>query len=182
MLESRSQYRPCHVRVPDLNKRLAAILVDDKYYSFFRIEKDSQRALEITNKLTRRGDQTVITKTAKGYVIWVLEPEACPEQLTQDRSQSTNSSQVSYKLLESRSQYQPCQIRVPDLDKRLSAILVEGKYYSLFRVAGDRQKFTETIAKLNRRNDETVVTRTSKGFIIWVLEPEAYLDQSAEGN
>ncbi|HEY9805354.1 MAG TPA: hypothetical protein V6D04_02205, partial [Candidatus Obscuribacterales bacterium] len=64
------------IRVPDLDHRLSAIAVEGQYYSFFRVVKDRSQALEVANRLARRGDQATITSTAKGEVVWVLEPEA----------------------------------------------------------------------------------------------------------
>jgi hypothetical protein len=75
ILESRTLYQTCRIKVPHLEQRLFAILVDDQYYSFFRAEKTKEKALEILAKLGHRVQKTVITKTEKGYVIWTLEPE-----------------------------------------------------------------------------------------------------------
>ena len=76
ILESRSQYQSCRVRVPDLELPVAAILVDREYYSFFKAVQEPSKVLTILAKLASRGDSTAITKTASGYAIWVLESEA----------------------------------------------------------------------------------------------------------
>ena len=76
ILEFRSQYQSCRIRVPDLEQPVAAILVDREYYSFFKVLQEAQKVLAIVAKLRNRGDKTVITKTASGYAIWVIEPEA----------------------------------------------------------------------------------------------------------
>ena len=78
ILESRSQYQSCRVRVPDLELPVAAILVDREYYSFFKAAQEASKVLTIVAKLGNRGDSTAITKTASGYAIWVIEPEASP--------------------------------------------------------------------------------------------------------
>lgn len=70
------KYRLCYIRVPDLEQPLAAILFEDKYYSSFRTIEDLQPAQQIIQKLSHRGDEIVITKTADGFGIWVLEPDA----------------------------------------------------------------------------------------------------------
>jgi hypothetical protein len=75
ILEFRSQYQSCRIRVPDLEQSVAAILVDDEYYSFFKAIKEPEKVLAIVAKLGNRNDRTAITKTAKGYAIWVKEPE-----------------------------------------------------------------------------------------------------------
>ena len=76
ILESRSQYQSCRVRVPDLELPVAAILVDREYYSFFKAVKEAEKVLAIVAKLGNRGDSTAITKTGSGYAIWVIEPES----------------------------------------------------------------------------------------------------------
>jgi len=76
ILESRSQYKSCRIRVPDLELPVAAILVDREYYSFFKAVQEPSKVLAIVAKLGNRGDSTAITTTASGYAIWVLEPEA----------------------------------------------------------------------------------------------------------
>ncbi|NJL36238.1 MAG: hypothetical protein HC899_05375 [Leptolyngbyaceae cyanobacterium SM1_4_3] len=75
ILTSRSQYRPCHIRVPDLEKPLAAIAFNGNYYSLFKVVEDVQQAKQIIVRLSHRGDSTIITKSLKGYGLWVLEPE-----------------------------------------------------------------------------------------------------------
>ena len=78
ILEFRSQYQSCRIRVPDLELPVAAILVDREYYSFFKAVQEASKVLAIVAKLGNRGDSTAITKTASGYAIWVIEPEANP--------------------------------------------------------------------------------------------------------
>ncbi|MDF0554744.1 hypothetical protein [Kamptonema sp. UHCC 0994] len=75
IIESRSQYRHCHITVPDLEHPVAALCVDGEFYSFLKAVKEAEKAIEIAAKLGNSGDKTVITKTPKGYVIWVKEPE-----------------------------------------------------------------------------------------------------------
>lgn len=82
IIESRSRYRPCHIAVPDLEQPVAAILVDSEFYSFFKAVKDAEKVLAIAAKLGDSGDMTVITKTPKGYVIWVREPEGYSDLLS----------------------------------------------------------------------------------------------------
>ena len=76
VLELRTQYKSCRIRVPDLEQPVAAILVDREYYSFFQAIKEAEKVLAIVAKLGNRGDSTAITKTASGYAIWVMELEA----------------------------------------------------------------------------------------------------------
>jgi hypothetical protein len=76
ILESRHLYQTCRIKVPHLERRLFAILVDDgQYYSFFRAEKTKEKVQDIMAKIGHQLQKTVITKTEKGYVIWTWEPE-----------------------------------------------------------------------------------------------------------
>mgnify|MGYP001806200612 CR=1 FL=1 len=78
IIDSRELYRSCHVWLPDWKERIAAICVDKEYYSLFRAVKDAEETLALVTKLGKKGNKTVITKIPKGYVIWVIEPEAIP--------------------------------------------------------------------------------------------------------
>jgi hypothetical protein len=74
---SPGEYRTCHICVPDSEERLAAILVDRQYYSFFQSVKERVKALNVVAKLQEKGNNAAIVKTPKGYSIWVLESTAC---------------------------------------------------------------------------------------------------------
>lgn len=142
ILESRSQYRSCHIRVPDESDRLAAIQVGDQYYSFFKVVKERQKALQIAARLVYRGDEVVITHVSKGDVIWILEPDArC--------SQTEKSANRLYKILQDDWEYESCVISVPDIAQPLEAIFATGKYYSLLRVVKDREAAIELADRLN---------------------------------
>jgi hypothetical protein len=176
ILESRHQYHPCHIQVPDVDKRLAAILVEEKYYSFFKVVRDGQQALEVAAKLSHRGDEITITQTKKGYGIWIWEPEASASAPS-DRPQSPvrHSVLATSKILVFGNQYQVRQVRVPDLEQLLMAILVDQKYYSFFKAAENGQQALEIAAKLSQKGDELVITFEQQGYGIWVEELEAYL-------
>lgn len=165
VIESRHQYQPCHIQTPDVEARVAAIELDGKYYSFFRVEANQSAALKLASRLQQRGDVPIVTQIPKGYAIWVLEPDA----------RRVSASTASYKILQEQNQYRLCYIRVPDLEKPLAAILFEGKYYSSFRTIEDLQPAQQIIQKLSHRGDKIVVTKTADGFGIWVLEPDATL-------
>ncbi|HAN73609.1 MAG TPA: hypothetical protein DCQ51_09865 [Planktothrix sp. UBA8407] len=76
IIQSKNQYHTCRIKVPDLEKPVAAVCVDQEYYSFFKAVEAADKTLEIVAKLGNVGDSTVITKTPKGYAIWVKEPNA----------------------------------------------------------------------------------------------------------
>ncbi|WOB42698.1 hypothetical protein HNI00_05680 [Thermoleptolyngbya oregonensis NK1-22] len=194
ILELRTDYRSCHIVLPDSNERTAAIALAGEYYSFFRVEKSEARAQSICAKLMQRGHRPVITRVPKGFVVWTLEPNAqLATQTTSARLSDTSSSLNSstgapsekaatdapvapYRILVSPDQYKFCNIRVPDLDKRLMAICVDGLFYSLFKTLEDVQQAVQIVKKLNYRGNETIITKNAKGYSLWVLEPDARMD------
>lgn len=72
------RYQACHIRVPYQEGRLAAICVDQRYYSLFRIVNQAQQANRVEAKLRDRGCDVMVTETVRGYALWVLEVEAWP--------------------------------------------------------------------------------------------------------
>jgi hypothetical protein len=175
VLASRDQYQACHIRLPGDDHRLAAVLVDGKFYSLLKIVKEPQKALKICNLMIGKGRQLVVTKTTKGVAIWTHEPDAIVESRTQKHLQTPRSTAtvIPDSSLEVASQYQNCYIRVADLDDRLEAIQWNNRYYSLFKLTETRQQALEFVTKLKRRGDGVVMTQTSQGYRIWVWEPDA---------
>lgn len=205
ILELGANYRPCHIVLPDTNERTAAIALAGEYYSFFRVEKSEARTQAICARLMQRGHRPIVTKVPKGFAVWTLEPNAqlasqtstglpnrAPRRLINQQSpdsqtggstsKSATGESVSgnstppYRILVSPDQYQFCNIRVPDLDKRLMAISVEGLYYSLFKTIEDVQQAIQVVKKLNYLGNETIITKNARGYSLWVLEPDAYAD------
>jgi hypothetical protein len=178
LLESRSQYESCHIRVPDIEERLPALLLDQKFYSFFRVVSDEQQLLSMITKLNRQAQESVVTRVARGYGIWVLESTA---YIDAPRSASLQppADAFPYRILESRNQYKPCHIRVPDVEQRLVAIRFDDTYYSFFAVTQDRPSILKTIAKTKLTVEQVVITLAAKGYILWVLEPHVQLQPSA---
>lgn len=175
ILDTRSQYKRCRIRVPDLPEPLPAIQVDDKYYSLLKVVPDRQKALTIAERLIDRGDAIVIVKTPKGDAIWVWESDAYLLEASSGNSPAANPpvELTNYQILEPH-QYKRCHVRVPDLEKRLAALKVDDLYYSFFKVLPDRENAEQVISQLQNKGDRLVVTQTPKGYAIWVLEPEAY--------
>lgn len=157
---SRNQYKSCHIRVA--NELLAAIYVNHRYYSFFKVA-DATMARKLIDRLEQRGDRVVLTQTPKGYAIWVLELDAQPLRKT-----------VPCRILTSSTQYRLCQIRVPDLDQDLSAIESDNSYYSLFRLVETIEQALPLIDKLSDRGDQFVITKTQVGYSLWILEADAW--------
>jgi hypothetical protein len=174
LLESRSQYTCCHIQTADSAQRLAAICVDEAYYSFFRATAEQQTALKLAARLQQRGDRVVLTKLPKGYGVWVLEPDAqgCSGHTV---AASPASDSVEISVLVAPSQYQRCWVRVPDLDKPLIAVLYSGKFYSLFKAIADFKQVLPVIRRLSQQGDDVIVTQTPAGYALWILEPDAHL-------
>jgi hypothetical protein len=178
ILESRHQYRSCHIRLPDDDQRVAAILVNGKFYSLLKIVRDRQKALKICDLLTAKGGEVVITRTARGDAIWLWEADAIVEPSTQVRLQAAPQVETlpfPCRVLNAPEQYQMCHIRVPEVPERLEAIYVGGKYYSLFKADQSAQQSIDLVRKLQQRGDEPIVTRSTQIDTIWVLEPDAVL-------
>ena len=76
ILKSDGDYRPCQILVPDLDKPLTGIAYNGQFHSLLRIVRDEAQAMELAQKLERKGNTTVITVSAYGYSVWVFEPEA----------------------------------------------------------------------------------------------------------
>lgn len=185
ILQTRDRYQCCHIRVPDLEDRIPAIRIDRDYYSLFRVEAEESRAAEIAQRLMQRGDATVLTKTPKGFAIWVLETEveSVEAKLPQPRAADSNRSRtrtlpgIPCKILTSSAEYQRCSIQVPDGDQAMPAIRVEALYYSFFRTVELSQQAILIVRKLGDRGDQTVITKAAKGYSIWVLEADAIEQQ-----
>lgn len=77
------------------------------------------------------------------------------------------------KFLTNRVSYVPCHVQVPDVPQRLSAIALDGRFYSFFKVINEAQKLLSVISRLGKQDDEVAVTPTPRGYILWVYEPQA---------
>ncbi len=75
ILRSERDYQSCKIQVPDLDKPLTGITYNQQFYSLLRIVRDEAQATELSEKLERKGNQALITASAYGYSVWVLEPE-----------------------------------------------------------------------------------------------------------
>ncbi|MCS6814365.1 MAG: hypothetical protein NZ772_12475 [Cyanobacteria bacterium] len=177
ILESRHQYRSCHIRLPGEDQRFAAVMVDGKFYSLLKIVRDRQKALKICELLMAKGGDVVMTKTAKGDAIWLWEADAIADLPPQAQPKTKPAAVPSppYRVLTSPEQYQTCYIRIPDIGDRLEAIYVGGKYYSLFKADQSAEQTVELAVKLCQRGDDVVVTKMAQGYTLWVLEADAVL-------
>lgn len=75
MLTSDREYIPCQIQVPDLDKPLTGITYHGKLYSLLRIVRDERQARELSQRLHKKGNRCLISSSAYGYSVWVLEPD-----------------------------------------------------------------------------------------------------------
>jgi hypothetical protein len=72
----KGEYQTCHICLNDTQEHLAAITVNQKFYSFFKTVCDRDKALDILGKLYDGGSDAIITQSPKAYAIWILENDA----------------------------------------------------------------------------------------------------------
>jgi hypothetical protein len=72
----KTDYRTCHLQVPDIEERIPGVAFGTKLYSFFKVVDDREKALDVMAKLFDSGDDAVITQNPKGFAVWVLESTA----------------------------------------------------------------------------------------------------------
>jgi hypothetical protein len=70
---AKGEYQTCHILLPDTQEKVAAVMVNDQYYSFFKTVKDRDKALEILRRLYDNSNAAIITQAAQSYALWVLE-------------------------------------------------------------------------------------------------------------
>ncbi|MBD2260088.1 hypothetical protein [Pseudanabaena sp. FACHB-2040] len=85
----------------------------------------------------------------------------------------TPAHAIYCKFLMERAAYIPCHVRVPDMPQRISAVALDGRFYSFFRAIPEAQRAIAIATRLGKRDDEIVMTLTRRGYGIWVNEPQA---------
>lgn len=177
LLIQREDYTTCHIAIPGDTQRLAAIALSHKFYSFFRAPKEATKALGLLLKLAARGNQTAFTLTAKGYAIWVHEPDAVLAGLTpQDMAQAlpTLVPADCWIIGDRQPGYRACSLQVTDLPEPVRGLSNhQGRLYSLYRRANDAGQALKVAARLCRRRDEVVMVVGKTGYILCVYEPNA---------
>ncbi len=78
-IELRQHYQNCWIKLPNLERRLFAIVSDGFYYRFVRLEKTQEQAANLATRLLHRNKQAVVTSANHGYAVWVWEPDAYPD-------------------------------------------------------------------------------------------------------
>ncbi len=96
-----------------------------------------------------------------------------------DRSSTPATSQMTQsidcKFLFSREQFLFRHIRVPDVAERLSAIVHNGQYYSLFKTVLSAKDGLKFAIKASMKGNEVAITQAGKRYILWVHETDAVL-------
>lgn len=65
-----------HVHLPDTPTPTSAIFYNEQFYAYVKFFPNLQAAERAVERLTMRGNSVVLTRITKGFVLWVLEPEA----------------------------------------------------------------------------------------------------------
>ncbi|MGB3312661.1 MAG: hypothetical protein WA939_17185 [Nodosilinea sp.] len=177
LLFDRDLYAPCHIRVPDADHRLAAIYVDNQFYSFLKIVPEAHKAIDVTMRLGKRDFTAAITLTRRGYAVWAHEPEAryAPPNRQPGYGIRPVFGPQACLMVADESTYQTCRLQVPDVTKPLMALTYNNRYYSFFKQDTDAVKVLDMAAKLARRGDETLLVIESPTFTLALLEPNGRL-------
>lgn len=80
MLGDGQQYHQCYIQVPDLVEPMVAVHYEDRFYSVYQPGMDAAAALDLAAQFTRRGNESAIAATPKGYAVCLWEPEATIQQ------------------------------------------------------------------------------------------------------
>lgn len=149
--------------------------MDGQFYSFFKVVEAPTKALAVAARLGRLGDYVALTLTKRGYVIWVYEPEA---HFAPPRSNPRSSIKPAFGpaiccIASDANAYERCSIRVPDLDKAVSGLACNQRFYSIFRQEKNAADIILLAAKLGQRRDETIIAPMDDGFVLGVYEANA---------
>ncbi|MEB3214241.1 MAG: hypothetical protein VKL39_23030 [Leptolyngbyaceae bacterium] len=198
VLSSREMYKSCHIETPDHPLAIAAITVNENFYSLLKVAKNETDAIEILERLEERGDRAAVTIIPKGYAIWVFEPSAMPLQrhhasnlesshpensshsgvllLSEDHPPQTSEvSHISYQILTSRRQYTVGKALIRGLDRPVPVVYFQQQCYSLFKTIQDIKQTAQVVKQISGRGKQVVITRKDQGYGIWVLENHAQI-------
>lgn len=172
ILADRQQYTTCHVKVPDLEQRLSAIQLGERFYSFFQVAPEARKAIALLTKLVYRNEAVVLTRMPRGYGIWVEEPDA---SRVGTPAATVKKQTASCLVLVNQYPHQRCRIQVPDLPQSVDAIAVDQNFYSVFKTEIPAEQALEIIAKLLQRGDKALLLGDRHGYSVGIYEPEAIL-------
>lgn len=176
LLAQRDDYTTCHVFVPEDGHRLPAIALDGNFYSFFRSLHDPDKVLSILQKLSAKGEPTVMTPTQRGYAIWVYEPSAV---LTSPQGKSPRNLPPSFGpancwiISDRQPGYRTCTLDVPDLPDPVPGLANGQKLFSLYRREKDADITLKLGSRLSQRGDEIVILVAQQTYALCIYEPGA---------
>jgi hypothetical protein len=84
-----------------------------------------------------------------------------------------SASSVYCKFLLSREQFSFRYIRVSDIPEKLSAIVHDGKFYSIFKTVESAEESLEFAVKASISGHELAITQAGQRYILWIHEVEA---------
>lgn len=76
LIVDRRFVKTCHIYLPDEPKPISAIAYNNQLYGYVRFYTDLEAAQRGADRLVQRGNAAILTKVAKGLVLWVMEPDA----------------------------------------------------------------------------------------------------------
>ncbi|MEO1592907.1 MAG: hypothetical protein AAFU71_16670 [Cyanobacteria bacterium J06632_22] len=175
LLSYKGQYTPCHITVPDMAEKQAAVDVDGRYFSLFKRFDSAEKILNVAAKLAKRGEDIAITHSSQGYVMWIHEEDATLLKLNVSSKsiQLPTFGPASCYVIVGMKSYRPCYIKVPDLTQPMVAIYYAKRFYSVYRRSLSAADAIEIAKKLVARGDEVAIAPTRNGHAICVWEPEA---------
>lgn len=66
-----------------------------------------------------------------------------------------------------------CHILLPDESKPTSAIYYDGQFYAYVKFFSTMEAAHQKAELMTKRGNSVILTRVSKGLVLWVLEPDA---------
>ncbi|MEL6139482.1 MAG: hypothetical protein AAFR42_19005 [Cyanobacteria bacterium J06628_6] len=175
LLSYKGQFTPCHISVPDLEGKQAAIDIDGRYFSLFKRFDSAEKVLQVAARLAKRGEDIAVTQSSQGYVMWVHEEDATMLKLNVSSKSiqlPTFGPSPCYVIVSMKS-YRPCYIKVPDLMQPMVAIYYAKRFYSVYRRGLTAADAIEIAKKLVGRGDEVAIAPTRNGYAVCGWEPEA---------
>lgn len=178
LLIYKGQYSPCHIKVPDVDTKLAAINIDGRYYSLFRQFDDATAVIQTFHKLSNSGgEELALTQQHNGrYVMWVLELAA--QALKGRRKQGLawpTYGPANCLMLGDAKQYHQCYVQVPDVMQPLVAVHYDDRFYSVCKPGLEAADALDLAAKFTRRGNDSAIASTQKGYAVCLWEPEAIM-------
>ncbi|KGF72829.1 hypothetical protein DO97_03575 [Neosynechococcus sphagnicola sy1] len=68
-----------------------------------------------------------------------------------------------------------CHIYLPETPRPMGAVFYRGQFYSYVRFFPSVEGMERAALRLRERSHTVLVTSSTKGFVLWAMEPEARL-------